>query len=145
MKPRLIRFRYERRPSTLLRNLRRPVAQVALYSARFQRWLAYAMVVDTGADYCVLPASIALDLGVSLAACQRHTVSGVGGPQSVFLHRTTRMRLGPWELLVPVGFVEQETIPPLLGRYRCLDLFDLRLRDFVTTFSARAFRPPISY
>lgn len=93
------------------------------------------MIVDTGADYCVFPASVALDVGVALGACEPHTASGVGGQQQVFVHRAARMRLGPWELLVPVGFVEREDLPPLLGRSHCLDRFDLRLRQFATTFS----------
>ena len=95
------------------------------------------MVVDTGADYCVFPASVALDLGVALEACEPYTASGVGGRQQVLLHRRTRMRLGPWEFFAPVGFVEHEGLPPLLGRYRCLDLFDVRLHEFLTAFRPR--------
>lgn len=136
MKSTSVAFRYERRVSSVFGAIRRPVARVELYSPAFQRWIGYTMVVDTGADYCVLPASVALDLGVALKACERHMASGVGGSQEVFLHRTTRMRLGRWECRIPVGFVEREDLPPLLGRYRCLDVFDLRFRNFVTTFSA---------
>lgn len=121
----------------------RPVARVEVHSTVFQRWLAYTMVVDSGADYCVFPASMALDLGVALKTCQPHVASGIGGRQAIFFSPTIRMRLGPWELRVPVGFVQREDLPPLLGRYRCLDVFDLRLRRFVTTFSARL-RPPSS-
>ena len=135
MKPRLASFPYEQRLSTIFGAIRRPVAKVGLYSSAFQRWIVYTALVDTGADYCVFPRSVALDLGVSLEACEPHTASGVGGQQRVFIHRRARMRLGPWELAVPVGFVERENVPPLLGRYRCLDAFDLRLRQFVTTLS----------
>lgn len=135
MKPRLASFPYEQRLSTIFGTIRRPVAQVALYSLTFQRWILYTALVDTGADYCVFPRSVALDLGVSLEACNPHAASGVGGRQRVFVHRRTRMRLGPWEFAAPVGFVEDENVPPLLGRYHCLDGFDLRLRQFVTTFS----------
>lgn len=135
MTPHAAHFPYERRASALFGAIQRPVARVELFSSLFQRWLAYTMVVDTGADYCVLPVSVARDLDVTLAACERHTVSGVGGQQQVFLHRTIRMRLGPWEWLAPVGFLQQEQIPPLLGRYRCLDRFDVRLHAFITTVS----------
>ena len=135
MKPRLVSVPYEQRASTIFGTIRRPVAQVALHSLALQRWIVYTAIVDTGADYCVFPRSVALDLGVSLEACEPHTASGVGGQQKVLVHRRARMRLGPWELAVPVGFVEHENIPPLLGRYCCLDAFDLRLRQFVTTLS----------
>src|SRR3989338_5777390 len=93
------------------------------------------MVGGTGADFGVLHDSIALEIGVSPHACQRHAASGIGGRQPVFLYRSARMRLGSWELRVPVGFVEREDLPPLLGRYRCLDVFDVRFRNFATTFS----------
>ena len=135
MKPRAVSFRYEQRVSAIFGSLRRPVAKAELYSAVFHRWIAYTVIVDTGADYCVFPRSVAFDLGLSLEACEPHSASGVGGQQRIFVHRRARMRLGPWELSVPVGFVEHENVPPLLGRYRCLDAFDLRLRNFVTTFS----------
>lgn len=127
-------FPYERRTSATLGVIHRPVAQVELYSSLFNRWLTYTMVVDTGADYCVFPASIALDLGLPLTAGRRQTASGIGGLQRVFLHQRVHLRLGLWDLWVPAGFIEQEKLPPLLGRYRCLDRFDLRLHRFVTTF-----------
>jgi len=146
--PQPISFPYEHRASTLLGAIRRPVARVELYSAVFQRWLAYTMVVDTGADHCVLPASVALDLGMPLRQCEPQLASGIGGQQRIFVSRQIRLRVGPWMLLVPVGFVTREDVPPLLGRHQCLDRFDLRLNRFVTTFAlarstkgSGAFRP----
>lgn len=133
-----VAFPYERRPSLPFGLIQRPVARVEWHSAIFKRWIAYTMVVDTGADYCVLPASAALDLGVTLQRCEPSTASGVGGTQPIFLHHATRMRIGRWDLLVPVGFVNREDLPPLLGRHRCLDVFDLRFRHFITTLSATA-------
>ena len=137
MKPTRVAFRYERRASAVFGAVHRPVARVELYSPVFQQWLAYTMVVDTGADYCVLPASVALDLGVELKGCESQTASGVGGQQRVFLLRSARMRLGPWEFQAPIGFLERDDLPPLLGRVRCVDRFDLRLCNFVTTLAAR--------
>ena len=93
------------------------------------------MVVDTGADYCVLPASAALDLGISLKDCEPQKASGVGGHESISLYRRVRLRVGRWEFVAPVGFLKRDGVPPLLGRYRALDLFDLRLRNFTTSFA----------
>ncbi|OGX06166.1 MAG: hypothetical protein A3G87_02175 [Omnitrophica bacterium RIFCSPLOWO2_12_FULL_50_11] len=134
MTSRPVRFPYEVRSSTLFAAIRRPIARVELYSKTFRQWIAYTMVVDTGADYCVLPASIALDLGIQLRHSRRWQASGIGGRQTVLLHPKIRMRLGPWQFVVPAGFVERENLPPLLGRYGCLDRFDVRFRNFVTTF-----------
>lgn len=93
------------------------------------------MVVDTGADYCILPASVILDLGIALKDCERQRASGVGGHEDIFLHRKIRFRIGPWEFVAPVGFLKREGVPPLLGRYRALDIFDLRIQNFITTLS----------
>ena len=97
------------------------------------------MLVDTGADYTIMPASAALHLGISLDRCERHTASGIGGSQGIYLHRQMQLRIGRWNLTIPVGFTLQENIPPLLGRYQCLDQFDLRLRQQVTSLT------PVSY
>lgn len=142
MKHASVSFPYELRSSALLGTLRRPVAYVHLYSLVLQQWIACTMVVDTGADYCVLPSPLAMDLGLDLRRCERSATRGIGGPQPVFLCRRVRLRLGPWELRVPMGIVPRDDLPPLLGRYRCLDVFDLRFRNFVTTLSARS-RPPL--
>ena len=133
----MLQVPYERRASPLFGAIRRPIAPVALYSSAWQRWLIYAMILDTGADYSVLPASVARDLGISLAAGERHQVAGVGGQQRVWLHRAVRMRVGAWEFHAPVGFLEHDAVPPLFGRYHALDRFDLRFCDCVTTFLAR--------
>lgn len=135
MNPRLVSVPYERRPSAIFGALTRPVVYVELYSAAFQEWIACTMVVDTGADYCVLPSRVALHLGIKRNHCERQTASGIGGQQTVWLCRAVRLRLGPWELHVPMGIVERDDLPPLLGRSHCLDVFDLRLCRFVTTFS----------
>ena len=134
MTPRALAFPYEPRALAPFGTIYRPVAHAELYSAAFHRWLAYTVLVDTGADYCVFPAAVAQDLGIALTACEPHIASGVGGPQRIFLHRRTRLRLGMCELIVPVGFIRSDAVPPLLGRYRCLDTFDLRLAHRITTF-----------
>jgi hypothetical protein len=45
------------------------------------------------------------------------------------------MKLGNWIGVVPVGFLERDDIPPLLGRFKCIDKFDLLFSKFVITFS----------
>ena len=141
MNAQAVSFSYERRPSAILGSTRRPVARVELYSTRFQRWVAYTMVVDTGADFCVFPSSIARDVGLEASRGTRYRIWGVGGQQTTFLHPDVRLRLGSWELIAPVGIVERDDIPPLLGRYQCLDIFALRFVRFVTTFAKPARHP----
>ena len=130
----LVSFRYAQRTSTAVGEVHRPVAYVELYSTALDRWLGYTMIIDSGADYCVFPVSMVSDLGIALSACELHVVSGVGGSERVYLFRKLPMRIGPWTLIVPAGFIRRENVPPLLGRFQCLDRFDLRFHAFVTTF-----------
>jgi len=151
VKPERLSFPYDARPSAIFGTIHRPVAAVELYSWTLHQWIACTMVVDSGADYCVLPSRVALHLGLEPDQGQRYTASGIGGQQTVWLYPGVRLRVGPWELRVPIGVVERDDLPPLLGRYRCVDVFDLRLHRFTTTFSVgsraptyRPFPPPRS-
>lgn len=94
------------------------------------------MLVDTGADYTLLPRIYAAILGVDLdKQCQHLSTSGIGGAEAVHLLRRLRMRLGPWIARVPVGFLSHDDVPPLLGRAGCLDKFDVRFARHRTTFT----------
>jgi hypothetical protein len=93
------------------------------------------MLVDTGADYTLLPRAYATVLGVSLETqCRRVRTAGIGGTELVHLLPRLSMRLGPWSRRIPVGFLDHDDVPPLLGRVRCLDSFDVRLVRHQTTF-----------
>lgn len=133
-----ISFPYEEKSSTIFRSIKRPVARVCFWSRRYKRWLEYTMIVDTGADYTLLPFSKAKDLGVNLERdCQRYVSLGIGGSETVyFLKRKIKTAIGDWEGKIPVGFLEKEDIPPLLGRQGCLDTFDVLFSKFVTHFSS---------
>jgi hypothetical protein len=94
------------------------------------------MLVDTGADYTLLARAYAALLGVDLRRqCRRVATAGVGGTEIVHLLPRVRMRLGPWSRVIPVGFLDRNDVPPLLGRTRCLDTFDVRFAGRRTTFA----------
>ncbi len=84
------------------------------------------MLVDTGADYTLLPRIYAALLGVNLQRnCRRLMTAGIGGTERVYLLPRLRMRLGPWLRRIPVGFLDHDDVPPLLGRARCLDTLEV--------------------
>lgn len=94
------------------------------------------MLIDSGADYTLLPYAYARILDVDVKRqCRRIPTAGIGGTETVHLLPALPMRLGPWRRRIPVGFLERDDIPPLLGRIRCLDSFDVRLARRRTTFS----------
>ncbi|MBI5399238.1 hypothetical protein HZB07_01285 [Candidatus Saganbacteria bacterium] len=130
-------FPYEKENSRIFGSLRRPIARASFWSKKFQRFIDFTLIIDTGADYTLFPHSKALDLGINLTKdCREFKTIGIGGKEMVFLLPEIRMRLGAAERIIPVGFLKQDNIPPLLGRYKCLDTFSVLFASFYTTFSA---------
>lgn len=54
---------------------------------------------------------------------------------TVYLFEKIRMKLGNIEYNIPVGFMERDDIPPLLGRIKCLDKLKVVFYNFTTSFS----------
>jgi len=133
-----ISFLFERQPSEVFGTIHRPVVPAQLWSARAGRWVRVVMIVDTGADYTLLARVHAAILGVDLRKnCRRVATAGIGGTETVYLLPRLRMRLGPWSRVIPVGFLDRDDVPPLMGRTGCLDTFDVRFARRRTTFSAQ--------
>ena len=133
-----VTFAFERRPSPLFGAVHRPLAIIRLWSRKVDGWVDVAALVDTGADYTLLPHVYASYLGIQL---DRETVlfstMGVGGSERVCVMRHWPMRLGPWQRNIPLGFLTRNDIPPLLGRQACLETFRLTLFRHRTTFVDR--------
>ena len=103
----------------------RPVAKVFFFSKSKRRWYETWMIVDTGADYTLLPKYFSERLGVNLAKeCNLFETSGIGGREKVYLYNRMKVKLGSWERIIPVGFLSRDNIPPLLGRYKFLETFE---------------------
>lgn len=84
------------------------------------------MIIDTGADYSLLPKFMAEKLGVNLKNdCQIFYTRGIGGEEKVYLKKDLKVRIGNWERRVPVGFIDKDNIPPLLGRQGFLETFEM--------------------
>lgn len=130
-------FPFEDRRSSTLKIVKRPIARVDFWSKKASSWLEYSLIVDTGADYTLFPYHVAFELGIDLEKdCQRVFTKGVGGIEKVcFLKRGLKMKIGDLEKIIPVGFLEREDIPPLLGRENCLNDFEVCFLAFKTIIS----------
>lgn len=131
-----ISFPYEEKPSPIFRIVRRPIALVKVFSLKRKRWIEYTMIVDTGADYTVFPRSVAADLKINIEKeCKEYLTKGVGGSERVFIStKNVLIQIGDSTLKIPVGFLDRDDIPPLLGRQECLDMFELTFTNFFTSF-----------
>lgn len=131
-----ISFPYKEESSPIFGVVRRPVAQVSFWSSQRKRWLSYTMIVDTGADYTLLPYSAAEDLKLDLGKdAQRLRTFGIGGTETVYLIKQFKIKIEKFELVIPVGFLARDDVPPLLGRQECLDKFKILFSKFITSFS----------
>ena len=135
---RRVSFPFERRPSPLFGTVHRPLAIVECWSLKITSWIKVAMLVDTGADYTLLPHSYASHLGVRVdRECRAFDTMGIGGSERVYLLPRWPIRLGPWQRDVPIGFLNRDDVPPLLGRQGCLEVFKVVFVRHRTTFSLR--------
>lgn len=131
-----ISFPYENQYSPIFSAVKRPVADVKFFSEKRKRWLEYRMIIDTGADYPVCPLKVARDLLIDVEKdCSQHFTRGIGGTEKVFIcKKKIPIKIGDYELKIPIGFLERDDIPLLLGRQGCLDIFDVCFSHFTTSF-----------
>ena len=130
-------FRVER--SSILGKVHRPVAQVFFWSKINKKWVEVWMIVDTGADYTLLPRFMANDLGIDLEKeCKIFHTFGVGGAERVYFLPKIKVKLGDWERVIPIGFLERNEIPALMGRHLFLETFEtLFSSNHIVSFSTK--------
>ncbi|MBI4789354.1 MAG: retroviral-like aspartic protease family protein [Chloroflexi bacterium] len=128
-------LRFQEIPSKLFGRIYRPVADVDFKHKTRDIWIPIRLIIDTGADYSVLPRSYALPLGIDLERdCQEHWTIGIGGSERIFLYQGQQVRLGKYARIVPVGFLDREIGPALFGRHEFLETFKAIFADHTVRF-----------
>lgn len=131
-----IKFPFEIRSSGIFGPIARPVAKVDFWSRLSNNWVEILMLVDTGADYTLLPKFYAEDLGINLETeCKVYSTFGIGGSETVFVLKNAKVRLGELTFNIPIGFLERDNIPPLLGRQDFIEDFKVTFFKHYTSFS----------
>lgn len=122
---------------TKLGNVYRPYIIVLFYSKLIGKWLPIELVVDTGADYTLLPSRYATLLGIDLESdCYKEKTLGVGGSETVHQYPNLPVKINNWKKNIPVGFLGRDDIPALLGRLGCLEIMKLTFEKHSTSFGA---------
>lgn len=131
-----ISFPFRKEKSPIFGNIHRPVAEVFFKEKLHNLWQPVTMIVDTGADYTLLPLFLAEELGANLAKdCQTIITQGVGGTSKVYLLKNKiEARIGYLNRRIPLGFLDNDYIPPLLGRQEFLETFRVIFEKFHVTF-----------
>ncbi len=122
-----VKFRYEYLGKGPLGNIYRPIAKVTLLSPHVQKSVDVWMIVDTGADFTILPKHISEKLRISFEKdCTKDVTEGVGGKQVIYLCKSKlKAKIGSLERNVPIGFFDTNEVPALLGRLGFLETFDV--------------------
>lgn len=131
-----ISFPFKEENSPIFGKIRRPIAQVYFNDKKHDLWQPVTMIVDTGADYTLLPLFLAEELGVDLGKdCKTITTQGVGGTSKVYLLKNKiEARIGDLKRQIPLGFLDNDYIPPLLGRQEFFETFKVVFEKFSVTF-----------
>lgn len=135
----VLKFSFKKEQSSILGTIYRPISRVLFWSRGRNGWVAVRMIIDTGADYTLLPRFMAEELGIELEKdCKIFNTYGVGGEERVYFLPKIKVKLGEWERSIPVGFLERNEIPPLMGRHLFLETFEtLFSSNHTVSFSTR--------
>lgn len=114
----------------------RPYVQVLITSRKIDEWIPTEMIVDTGADYTLFPKKYAQLLLINLEKeCKLDITYGVGGQERIYLcKKGVNIKIGNFEKEIPVGFLNRDNIPALLGRLHIIEILKLTLENMIVTF-----------
>lgn len=124
---------FQFRGSGYLGPIYRPYLVVELSTSKIDEWIPVEMIVDTGADYCLLPKKYAQILQIDIEKdCFLNETIGIGGKEKVHLFKNLSARINHWERKIPAGFLSRDDIPALLGRLQCLEVLKLLMENHIT-------------
>ena len=106
----------------------RPYADVKLNPTRLGV-PTYKCLVDTGADFLVLPASAAGASGLSLSNTAQFPLSSATGSATMFILRSVAIEIEGYAVNVDVVFDPTNKCPPLVGRGALLAAFSLGMES----------------
>jgi len=120
-----VSFKFEDIGNTPYGRILRPIAKVVFKSPVSEKWVSIWMIVDTGADYTIIPRHFSEKLRVSFEKdCFKDTTVGVGGNQTIyFCKKKITVKINGSERQIPLAFFDNNEVPPLLGRLGFLETF----------------------
>lgn len=122
-----IRYRYRKKHSKIFGTVLRPLVDIEVWSKTNNDWeIIDNVLADTGADISILPRFLAEPLVKDITTGQYIEIKGVV-PSTVliaFIH-PAKIRVNKREFETKVAFADSNDVPPILGRYKGLDLFEV--------------------
>ncbi len=134
-----VKFAFENAGKSFFGPVHRPIAKVSFKSLKNSIWTTTWMVVDSGADFTILPQYLSKDLEISLEDdCVKDITAGVGGEQNIYLCKNKiKAKIGPFEKEVPLAFFDSNEVPALMGRLGFLETFNTEfLKSHLVVFKS---------
>jgi len=106
----------------------RPLSKLEIFDSSKSRSVTFsAVLVDTGADYLMLPRVVATRLGYNLTVGRKVTVRGATGASSGVIVSGCNIEIESVPLTVDILFNNSGSSPPLIGRNAIFALKDLAI------------------
>lgn len=90
-------------------------------------WIPYLFLLDTGADFTMVPRRIAEMAGIDMVACPKGTAYGLEGGGVEVYRSVLRARIAEVELDLRCSIGEDDRMPFLLGRADFLERFEVSI------------------
>jgi predicted aspartyl protease len=121
-----IKFKYQRRKSPILGIVLRPIVSIEIYS-KSNKVVIDDVLADTGADITLLLRNIGELLVDDITKGKYVEIKGVVPSANLisYIH-CFKIKLGEKVFTAPVAIADSDNVPPILGRYKALDLFNVR-------------------
>lgn len=121
-----VKFPFEDNGDGIFGRIFRPIVKVTFKSPQIDKFVDIWMIVDTGADYTILPRHFSEKLRISLEReCFKDITFGVGGEQTIYFYKNKiKAKIGNLERNVPLAFFDSNEVPALLGRLGFLETFN---------------------
>lgn len=119
-------FPYKEKESGIFGKTKRPLIDLYIFSETNKNWLSIVEVLaDTGADISILPRTIGEALVKDIKNGRYLEIRGItpGAYTEVFTHNLI-CKIGGVEFKTPFAIADSDDVPPILGRFKGLDLFE---------------------
>lgn len=122
----MLKFPYKEKESGIFGKTKRPLIDLYIFSEIKKDWLFVSDVLaDTGADISILPRTIGESVIKDAKKGKYLEIRGItpGAYTEVFIHNLL-CKIGKFEFKTQFAIADSDDVPPILGRFKGLDLFE---------------------
>ena len=130
---------------TPAKTIHAPILKTTLFYKNHERLFLIDCLVDSGADFCVLPANTGKAIGLDVQEGENVTTYGIGGQETLYFHKVkveVTIKDEPWIFECRAGFSTKLNTKGIgfLGREGFFDLFqEIAFNQKVKMFRLKEF------